>query len=196
VSLVTLLEHPRVYGFTQKLNPMTVSLYRRLLVQHAAAGPKGAVLDIGCGVGAHRPLFPGWTYVGVDVNPAYVAAANRAYGAGFRVMDAGAMDFPEQSFDAVFSVATCHHLDDERILSMVREGLRVLRSGGAMHVIDPVLPVSPRAALKRGLFMHDRGQYQRTVRALTALLARRARVTCVDVRSGLLHDVCYVRLSS
>ena len=79
---------------------------------------------------------------------------------------------------------------------MVREGLRILRRGGRMHIVDPVLPVSPRAALKRLLFVHDRGRFQRTVPELTTLLAREARVTCVDVRSGVLHDVCYVRLTA
>jgi SAM-dependent methyltransferase len=195
VSLLELLEHPRIYGFTQKLNPMTVSLYRALVAEHVARGPAGAVLDIGCGVGAHRPLFPGWEYAGIDLNPRYVEMAVRAYGGGFRVMDAGAIDFPDHSFDAAFSVATCHHLDDARVLAMVTEALRVVRPEGALHIVDPVLPVSPRAVVKRSLFLHDRGRHQRTTAELTRLLSERGRVTCTDVRSGVLHDVCYVRLS-
>jgi SAM-dependent methyltransferase len=194
MSLAALLERPLVYRFSQKLNPMTVGLYRRLVSEHVAATTDGAVLDIGCGVGAHRSLFRTQAYVGIDLNPDYVAEARRTYGDGFRVMDAGSMDFSPGTFDAVFSVATCHHLDDARIVSMVREGLRMLRPDGTMHIVDPVLPVSPRAWLKRSLFMHDRGRFQRTVPQLTELLAREARLMCVDVRSGMLHDVCYVRL--
>jgi SAM-dependent methyltransferase len=139
-------------------------------------------------------LFPDARYVGVDVNPLYVDAARKAHGDTFRVMDAGALDFDAASFDAVFTVATCHHLDDERILGMVSSALRVLRPGGSMHVVDPVWPVSSRAPIKRAIFGHDRGRFQRTVAQLTGLLARRGDVFCVDVRGGALHDVCYVGL--
>lgn len=192
--LHTLLEDPRVFAFTQKLNPMTVSLYRRLVTTYVSAGPGAAVLDIGCGVGAHRPLFPDARYVGIDVNAEYIRVASARPGT-FLVMDAGALDFPEGSFDTAFTVATCHHLDDGRILSMVRNVLQVLRPGGTFHIIDPVLPVSPRAALKAALFRRDRGRFQRTVPELTGLLARGGRVARVDVRSGVLHDVAYVGLS-
>jgi SAM-dependent methyltransferase len=191
-----LLEHPAVYGFTQKLNPMTVGLYRHLVVEHVRVRPGGAVLDIGCGVGAHVSLFPDARYVGIDVNPAYIDAARKAHGDRFRVMDAGALDFAEGSFDAVFTVATCHHLDDQRILAMVRSGLRVLTPGGSMHIVDPVWPVSGRAPIKRALFGHDRGRFQRSVAELTSLLARYGSVCRVDVRAGLLHDVCYVGLEA
>jgi SAM-dependent methyltransferase len=190
-----LLEHPLVYGFSQKLNPMTVGLYRRLLSDHVAAKTRGPVLDIGCGVGAHRQLFPTCEYVGIDVNPEYIAAATRAYGSGFFAMDAGAMTFPAASFEAAFSVATCHHLDDERIRLMTSEVMRILRPNGAFHIIDPVLPTSSRAALKRLLFQNDRGRHQRTVSSLTGLLARFARIQGLDLRSGVLHDVCYIRLT-
>jgi SAM-dependent methyltransferase len=196
MNFLHLLEHPLVYGFSQKLNPMTVGIYRRLLSDYVAGTTKGPVLDIGCGVGAHRDLFPTHEYVGIDVNRDYVAAATRAYGAGFLAMDAGAMTFPPNSFEAAYSVATCHHLDDERIRLMTCEVMRILRPNGAFHVIDPVLPTSSRAALKRMLFLNDRGQHQRTLSTLTALLARYARVRGVDLRCGILHDVCYVRLTA
>jgi SAM-dependent methyltransferase len=196
MSLVALLEHPRVFGLTQKLNPMTVSLYRGLVEHHVVVPANGAVLDIGCGVGAHRPLFTDCRYSGIDINPAYVARATQLHGDGFHVMDAGALDFRSDTFDAAFTVATCHHLDDGTIRSMVAEAMRVINHGGAFHIIDPVLPVSRRATLKRMLFTHDRGRYQRTVGQLTELLAQHARLTSVEVRSGILHDVCYVRLTS
>lgn len=192
--LHTLLEDPRVFAFTQKLNPMTVSLYRHLVAAYVRVGAGESVLDIGCGVGAHRPLFPGARYVGIDVNAGYVQTARAAGPGTFLVMDAGALDFPDASFDAAFTVATCHHLDDARILAMVRDGLRVLRPGGALHVVDPVLPVSRRALLKAALFRRDRGRFQRTVEQLTSLLAHGARISRVDVKAGALHDVCYVGL--
>ena len=196
MNLTALLEDPRLFRFSQKLNPMTVGLYRQLLERHVASQPIASVLDIGCGVGAHRPLFPGKRYAGVDVNPAYIAMATRTYGDGFRVMDAGALDFPTGTFDAAFTTATCHHIDDDTVESMVREALRVVSPGGAFHIVEPVVPVSPRAAVKRFLFANDRGRHQRTLEALTSLLQKRARIETVDMHAGVLHDVCYVRLSA
>ena len=193
---LALLEHPRVFGFTQTLNPMTVRLYRRMVRDHVLVPPRGSVLDVGCGVGVHRRLFSSARYLGIDVNPAYIDAAKAAYGDDlFQVMDAGALQFAEATFDAVFTVATCHHLDDPRVESLVGHTLRVLKPGGALHVIDPVWPVSSRAAVKRLIFRHDRGRFQRTVAQLTTLLAAHARIACVDVRSGVLHDVYYARLT-
>ena len=196
MNLTALLDDPRLFRFSQKLNPMTVGLYRQLLERHVASQPIASVLDIGCGVGAHRPLFPGKRYAGVDVNPAYIAMATRTYGDGFRVMDAGALDFPTGTFDAAFTTATCHHIDDDTVESMVREALRVVTPGGAFHIVEPVVPVSPRAAVKRLLFANDRGRHQRTLEALTSLLQKRARIETVDMHAGVLHDVCYVRLAA
>jgi SAM-dependent methyltransferase len=196
MSLTALLEDPRLYRFSQKLNPMTVGLYRQLLQQHVASEPITSVLDIGCGVGAHRSLFPGTRYAGIDVNPAYVEMATRHYGEGFRVMGAGALDFDTGTFDAAFTTATCHHLDDETVASMVAEALRVVAPGGAFHIVEPVVPTSPRGAIKRVLFANDRGRHQRTLHALTSLVQKHGRIQSVDLRAGVLHDVCYVRLAA
>ena len=191
-----LLEHPRVFGYTQMLNPMTVGLSTRLVREHVQIERGGAVLDVGCGVGVYCSMFTAVRYLGIDINPAYIHAARVTHGDMFRVMDAGALEFPEATFDAVFTVATCHHLDEGRVSSMVKDALRVLKPGGALHVIDPVWPVSRRAVVKRLLFSQDRGRFQRTVAQLTTLLARQARVSRVDVRSGVLHDVYYACLTS
>ena len=194
MSLYALLEDPRVFGFTQKLNPMTVRLYHKLLQTYIVDPRPGSVLDIGCGVGAHRPFFPTQRYTGIDINPAYVSMAARAYGDGFQVMDASRLQFGNATFDNVFTVATCHHLDDPTVGSMVSEALRVVAPGGAFHIIEPVIPVSPRAVVKRMLFASDRGRHQRTIHQLTGLMGA-GRVTSFDLHAGVLHDVCYLRLT-
>ena len=195
MTRLALLEHPRVFGFTQTLNPMTVRLYRRLVREHVRVDRGGSVLDIGCGVGAHRPLFPAAArYVGIDINPAYVEAARAAHGDMFRVMDAGALEFADATFDAVFTVATCHHLEDERVVAMVGDALRVLKPGGALHVIDPVWPVSSRAMIKRALFSLDRGRFQRTVGQLTTLLAKQGGCRSSTCDLGFSTTWYYARL--
>ena len=189
-------EDPRVYGLTQKLNPFSVSLMTSLVVEHVRARDGEAVLDIGSGLGTRRKLFPAASFTGIDNNPAYIEYASRVWGSGFRVMDAGRLEFPDASFDHAMSIAVCHHLDDATLTSMVREALRVVRTGGALHIIDPVLPVSRHAFVKRLVFESDRGRHQRTLTQMAELLAAIAHIAGVDLRRGLLHDVCYFRLSS
>jgi ubiquinone/menaquinone biosynthesis C-methylase UbiE len=191
-----LFEHPRVYGLTQKLNPFSVSLMSKLIVEHVPALSGETILDIGSGVGTRRKLFPNAKYTGIDHNPAYIDHALRIWGGGFQVMDAGRLDFPDASFDHAMSIAVCHHLDDATLSSMVREALRIVKQEGALHIIDAVLPASPRALLKKWVFESDRGRHQRTLAEMAKLLAGLARVTNVDLRCGLLHDVCYFRLAS
>lgn len=187
-------ESPFIYGLTQKLNPFTVSLIARMVIDEVRASGQ-AVLDVGCGIGTRRKLFPESQYVGVDINPDYVVYANRKYGGGFEVMDAGRLAFPDDSFDHVVSCAVCHHLDDATASSMFKESLRVVKPTGALHIFDAILPISQPAPVKRLIFENDRGRHQRTLGQMVALAARAGKIVNMDVRRSLLHDICYIRIS-
>jgi SAM-dependent methyltransferase len=187
-------DNPRVFALSQRLIPFTVWVYEELARRHFGFAENDRVLDVGCGVGAHRALLRAQDYTGIDINPAYVARATRAFGAGFRVMDASRMEFPDAVFDGAVCIATLHHLSDDLVRSMIREALRVVRPEGALHIIDPVLPVDPRARLKRLVFENDRGRFQRTVAELTRLVGDEGLVVDQDFRSGFLHDVMYFKL--
>ncbi|HEY6433079.1 MAG TPA: class I SAM-dependent methyltransferase [Acetobacteraceae bacterium] len=188
-----LLENPLVFGASQRLLPFTHRDCRALVEAHIALPKGGAVLDIGCGVGSHRPLFPDATYTGIDINPEYVAWATQAFGPGFQVMDAGRLEFPDASFDAAVSIAMCHHLNDGIVRAMATEAFRVLRPGGALHIIDPVLPESD-GWFKRMVFTNDRGGHQRSREAMTSLVESCGRIAGSDLRSGVMHDVLYLRV--
>jgi SAM-dependent methyltransferase len=165
-------EDPRIYGLTQKLNPFSVSLMSGLVVEHVRARDGEAILDIGSGLGTRRELFPATNYTGIDNNPDYIQLASRVWGSGFYVMDAGRLEFPDASFDHAMSIAVCHHLDDATLSSMVREA-------GALHIVDPVLPVSRHAPVKTLVFESDRGRHQRTLTQMAELLAgHRAHCGC------------------
>jgi SAM-dependent methyltransferase len=194
MNLYGFFENPLVYEFSQRLNPFTVSLYAEMAVHQVRAECGDSILDIGSGLGMGRRLFPKLRYTGIDINPKYIAYANRVHGGGFQVMDAGCLEFVEATFDHAISIAVCHHLDDETLSAMIQEGLRVVKPTGALHIIDPVLPVSRLAPLKRLIFENDRGRHQRTVQEMATLLARTGRITSIDLRRGFLHDVCYFRL--
>ena len=194
MTLDKLLEIPIIYKLNQFINPWTVGLYAELATTNISGAPGHSLLDIGSGLGAHRYLFPHADYVGIDINPDYVEYANKAHGGGFKTMDAGALTFAEGSVADAMAIAVCHHLDDQIFSSMVTEALRIVRPGGALHIIDPVLPVSRVAPVKRFVFMSDRGRHQRTVSQMAALISSLGRISNLDVRRSVLHDVCYFRV--
>ncbi len=97
------------------------------------------ILDAGCTVG-HNTLpwartFPEAAVTGIDVSPGVVRyAAARAASFGlpvrFMQMDATELEFPDASFDLVFSSMFLHELPLKDIRSFFREAFRVLKPGG------------------------------------------------------------------
>jgi SAM-dependent methyltransferase len=95
------------------------------------------ILDLGCGTGSlTRALagrFTASRIVGLDVSEAYVAYARRRTGEPrieFRVGDACAMPFPDQSFDYVLSMLVLPFVPDTR--TAVAEMRRVARPGAVV----------------------------------------------------------------
>jgi len=90
--------------------------------------PGEHVLDLGCGDGALTEMLVerGCNVIGMDSSGAQVTAA-RARGLDARVGDARVLQY-EEAFDAVFTNATLHWIDDiDSVLAGVR---RALRPGG------------------------------------------------------------------
>jgi SAM-dependent methyltransferase len=93
-----------------------------------APRPGSHVLDLGCGDGVltQRLVDAGCTVVGVDADPAMVAAA-RGRGIDARLGDARALDFAHE-FDAVFTNAALHWVGQpETVTAGVK---RALKPGG------------------------------------------------------------------
>ena len=110
-----------------------------------AQSPRRRILDLGCGSGNHLGLYaghagPAGRVVGIDREPALVAAAREAYGAVPQVEAlVGSMDqplpFPEGSFDLCFSnFAIYYAKDSSATLSEIR---RVLKPRGQVVLIGP-----------------------------------------------------------
>jgi len=105
------------------------------------AGARGLrVLEIGCGLGTDGAQFAlaGANYTGVDLTEASIELARKKFElAGlrgeFRVADAEALDFPDDSFDLVYSHGVLHHTPDTT--SAVHEIHRVLKPGGRAMVM-------------------------------------------------------------
>ncbi|MEV0330143.1 hypothetical protein CA850_00870 [Micromonospora echinospora] len=105
--------------------------------------PQGArVLDSGCGIGASAVMLAadlGCTVEGITLSHEQVRrATEKASAAGvgdrtsFRVLDAMHTDYPDDTFDVVWSMESCELMPDKR--AYLAENLRILKPGGRLVV--------------------------------------------------------------
>src|ERR1041385_5091187 len=98
------------------------------------------VLEIGCGLGTDGAQFAkaGADYTGVDLTQAAVDLAKRRFELDqlpgtFRIADAERLDFPDNTFDLVYSHGVLHHTPNTAVA--VREIHRMLRPRGRAVVM-------------------------------------------------------------
>jgi ubiquinone/menaquinone biosynthesis C-methylase UbiE len=105
------------------------------------AGTRGLkVLEIGCGLGTDGAQFAeaGADYTGVDLTEAAVDLARRRFElfdlpGNFQTADAENLEFPDESFDLVYSHGVLHHTPETA--KAIQEIHRVLRPGGRAVVM-------------------------------------------------------------
>mmetsp|Transcript_9361 Transcript_9361/g.42616 ORF Transcript_9361/g.42616 Transcript_9361/m.42616 type:complete len:426 (+) Transcript_9361:183-1460(+) len=101
------------------------------------------VLDVGCGIGGTsrhlaKSLGPNSKVQGITLSPNQVkratelAAEQNLPNASFRVMNALAMDFPDDTFDLVWACESGEHMPDKK--KYVEEMVRVLKPGGRLVI--------------------------------------------------------------
>jgi ubiquinone/menaquinone biosynthesis C-methylase UbiE len=147
------------------------SVHRRLLDQ-AAVLPGQRVLEIGCGTGnlllTAKQTQPAATVVGTDPDLTALARAYRkARRRGLAVqLDRGYADelpYADDSVDVVLSSFMLHHVPADRREPASREVRRVLRPGGALHLVDIDAAAAPsdgwiaRRCHRHGLHPEDPG---------------------------------------
>jgi ubiquinone/menaquinone biosynthesis C-methylase UbiE len=104
------------------------------------AGRKGKLLEVGCGIGVDSIQLAkcGFDVTAVDLTESALQvakefAARRGATINFQLGNAEGLDFPDASFDAVYSFGVLHHTPD--IEKAVAEVHRVLRPGGTAYVM-------------------------------------------------------------
>jgi ubiquinone/menaquinone biosynthesis C-methylase UbiE len=118
---------------------------RRALLNEAELRPGNRALDLGCGTGSLltllKGLFPDVDAVGVDPDErALVRATRKTRRIGTHIHFvrgfSDALDFPDASFDRVFSSFMFHHLERDEKAGTLREVRRVLKAEGRLHLLD------------------------------------------------------------
>jgi len=189
--LYRLAEHTKGYALAQWVSRPTTDRFRALIRSRVNPSPSETLLDVGCGPGHYRSSFA-CQYSGVDINPDYIQMASSRLDGWFMVMDGTRLEFADETFDHVVSVAILHHLTDEQVVQMVREARRVCKASGRVHLLDAILPVTPSFTFKRIIFRLDRGEYPRTYEHLCELIAKAGPISSREIMAGPLHDVTYV----
>jgi SAM-dependent methyltransferase len=106
----------------------------------ALRGSHGKLLEVGCGIGVDSIQLArcGFEVTAVDLteNALVVArdfAAHHGVSVDFRLGNAEGLEFPDETFDVVYSFGVLHHTPD--IEKAVAEVHRVLKPGGTAYVM-------------------------------------------------------------
>jgi len=137
----------------QNLDDIGQSIAGFIRLKYPDLKPK-KILDLGCTIGHNtgswKDQFPNAEVYGIDVAaPCLRYAHARAEAQGrtvhFQQMNAEALDFPDASFDVVFSSMFLHEIPKKGIEKIMAEAYRVLKPGGLMlHMeLPPNSQLSP-----------------------------------------------------
>jgi SAM-dependent methyltransferase len=142
--------HDRIYGEQSRDDVVRkyyrimdgrIRFYEELLISRC---PGRRVLEYGCGQGGHAYLLAeeGAFVTAIDLSETAIEQAEktaRARGLSentdFRVMNAEALDFADDTFDVVCGTAIIHHLDLHRAYSEIS---RVLKPDGLAVFMEPL----------------------------------------------------------
>ena len=107
------------------------------------------ILDMGCGVGSSTvpatQCFPEADVHGIDVGAdmlryAHARAENMGAAIHFSQQNGESTDFPDASFDIVYSCVMLHETSQAAVANIMAESRRLLRPGGvAVHLEVPLL---------------------------------------------------------
>jgi ubiquinone/menaquinone biosynthesis C-methylase UbiE len=100
-----------------------------------------SVLEIGCGNGNGTKLIKKYfnpTHItAIDFDEKMIQIAKRTVHdeiTNFQVMDASTLDFPNESFDAIFDFGIIHHVPNWK--DCIEELRRVLKKGGKLILVE------------------------------------------------------------
>jgi SAM-dependent methyltransferase len=141
------------------------ALRRKVMQSHVRAKPGDKVIDIGCGPAQVLSWLPDVQYLGLDINPAYIASATRRHGNKgiFVVGHTKSLqhDLRFKDADIVIAFGVLHHLDDQDAAHCIRFAYEALKKRGRFVALDACW-IPNQGVLSRYIMSNDRGQNIRT----------------------------------
>src|SRR5258708_21864745 len=185
-GLYSLLALPSVYRLFRTI--VRGDGCRIYVSEYVQPVPGEKLLDIGCGPGDILEDLPAVDYLGFDISPKYVEAAQKRFGHRGRFFcgDVGLtmIDQEAGSFDLVLATGVLHHLDDSHALSLFKLARRALKPGGRLVTYDGCF-VAGQPKQGRFFVCQDRGRYFRE----SGEYAKLAALLFSEVRSFVHHDL-------
>lgn len=144
------------------------------------------VLDVGCGPGTNTGLFAHADYLGMDINPGYIAHARKKHNRDFLVADVSTYSQLEgPGYDFILVNSFLHHVDDDAASSILHRLASWLSPDGHIHLLELVLPAEP--SLQRFMAHRDRGEFPRRYEHWQRLFAEHFDlVVCEPYKLGAL----------
>jgi SAM-dependent methyltransferase len=147
------------------------------------------VLDCGCGPGDLCEYLPDVDYVGIDIDPQYIAEARSRFGdqATFRLGPLGEGTMIEEAhYDLVLAWGVLHHLDDDQAGDFMSLARRCLKPKGRLVTLDPCR-IDDQSRVARYFLEKDRGRHVRSLEGWTALVTPMFPSAVFHLRHDLLR---------
>jgi len=147
------------------------------------------VLDVGCGVADMVSHLPDVYYLGMDINPLYIEAAQNKYSgkAEFVCLDVTTINAEQyEPFDIVLATGLLHHLSDSESLTLMQACYKLLKPSGRMVTFDGCrLP--KQHPLDAWMLNNDRGKFVRSKEGYQKLASSVFPQVSINVHSDLLR---------
>ena len=168
------LKIPFLYNAFQAAVGAT-ALRRRLVQNHVRAKPGDKIIDIGCGSAPILQWLPEVEYLGLDINPGYIAVARRTYGSRgtFIVgnLQTVQADSRFKAADIVIAIGVLHHLDDEEAEQCIQFAHDVLKAEGRF-ICHEACWIPNQGTISKYIMSTDRGRNIRTEQQYCELAAK------------------------
>jgi SAM-dependent methyltransferase len=183
----SILKFPKIYNFFSKIvggNAPNLFLEKYIRPRN---GDK--ILDLGCGPADILSRLPSVEYVGLDLNPAYIAHAkqrfkNRGIFLNAKIDRKMIDHYALSGFDIALAIGVLHHLNDDEAIQLFELARSVLKPDGRLITWDGCY-VKGQSWLAHLILSQDRGQYVRTQEAYHSL----ASILFENVKVSIHHDL-------